>query len=233
MQTTARNMLIEPITLYEYIQTKRKITHLDVHKNLPWILFSDKDGNIVIFDVSKKRPIRAFTIQQYFQEAVIVKSLKFFDTNDRKYINNYEINDFVRIKGIPLNMRSSLIIITLEKYICFYSYLLQNFLKVISVKDLDDKAPVKCVLYNYLFAIIQTEDGNLNIWNLNEWSLARVITKANLLGKPCTYFAVICTSNEDRLIACSNKNGNIILIDISKKDIITTKLDIDKVSQII
>lgn len=218
----------EPLSLYEYIQTKRKITNIDVHKSLPWILFSDKDNNIVIFDVNNKRPIRGFTIQQYFQETVRIKSLKFFDTNDSKYINNYDMNEYIRIKGISLNLRTSLIIITLEKYICFYSYILQNFVRVISQKDLGDKEPVKCELFNYLYAIIQTEDGNLNIWNLKDWNLVRVITKANLYNKQCVYFTVISTMYEEKFIACANKNGNIILIDINKKDIISKKIDCDK-----
>ena len=218
----------DPLSIYEYIQTKRKITNIDVHKSLPWILFSDKENNIVIFDVNNKRPIRGFTIQQYFQETVRIKSLKFFDTNDSKYINNYDMNEYIRIKGISLNLRTSLIIITLEKYICFYSYILQNFIRVISQKDLDDKEPVKCELFNYLYAIIQTEDGNLNIWNLKDWNLVRVITKANLYNKQCVYFTVISTMYEEKFIACANKNGNIILVDINKKDIIAQKIDCDK-----
>ena len=133
----------DPLSIYEYIQTKRKITNIDVHKSLPWILFSDKENNIVIFDVNNKRPIRGFTIQQYFQETVRIKSLKFFDTNDSKYINNYDMNEYIRIKGISLNLRTSLIIITLEKYICFYSYILQTFIRVISQTDLDEKEPVQ------------------------------------------------------------------------------------------
>ena len=113
----SRQFYTAPLSLYEHIQTTRKITHIDVHKSLPWILFADKDNNIIIFDVDSKRPIRGFTIQQFFQETIKIRSLKFFDTNDKKYIANYDMNEIMRIKGIPLNIRTSLIIITLEKYI--------------------------------------------------------------------------------------------------------------------
>ena len=224
----SRQFYTAPLSLYEHIQTKRKITHIDVHKSLPWILFADKDNNIIIFDVDSKRPIRGFTIQQFFQETIKIRSLKFFDTNDKKYIANYDMNEIMRIKGIPLNIRTSLIIITLEKYICFYSYILQTFVRVITTKDLDDKEPIKCELFNYLYAIIQTEDGNLNIWNLKDWNLVRVITKANLFNKQCVYFTVISTMKEENFIACANKNGNVLLVDINKKDIDVKKLDKDK-----
>ncbi|MCQ2816391.1 MAG: hypothetical protein MJ252_03905, partial [archaeon] len=219
---------IEPFSLYDQIRTKRKIRNLDVHKTLPWIVFNDKENNIIIYDVAAKRPIRAFTVQQYFVDSINIKSLKFFDTNDRKYITHYEINDTVRIKGIPLNLRSSLIIITIEKYVCFYSYMLQNFIRIISNKDLGDVNIIRCELFNYLYVIILTEDGVLNIWNLKDWNLVRVIPKTSFGNKSCVYFSIISLATEEKLIVCANKNGNLFLIDINKKEIETTKIDPDK-----
>ena len=87
METT--QFLINPLTIYEHIKTKQKINFLDSHHYLPWVLFSDKFNNIIIYDVDKKHVIRAFTLSQYLPEDVIIKRIQFFDCIDQDYIKKY------------------------------------------------------------------------------------------------------------------------------------------------
>jgi hypothetical protein len=218
----------ELLSVYEYIQLKSKIKTLEIHQNLPWVVFSDLEHNIMIFDIFDKKPVRAFNIQQFFSEQVIVKDLKFFNVNDKKYVVNYDLNEIKKIKGISFNQRSSLLVITLEKHICFYSYITQNFVKVIAHTDIEQKLPVKCELFNYMYIIIQTSDGCLIIWNLIEWSMVKTINKTNF-SKPVSTFMIISTKNEEKFIAVANTAGSLFLVDISKKDISFSKLEGDKV----
>ena len=81
--------LISPVSIYERIKIKQKIKHLDSHDYLPWILFSDNNNTIIIYDVNKKHIIRAFSLSQYFTEAIEIKSLKFLDFADQDYIKAY------------------------------------------------------------------------------------------------------------------------------------------------
>ena len=48
--------LKEPFSKYDEIKTK-KIIHIDTHKELPWILFSDKENTIFIYDIINKKII--------------------------------------------------------------------------------------------------------------------------------------------------------------------------------
>ena len=222
------NYLTQPFKLIEHIQTKRKITNLDVHDSLPWILFSDKDNNIVIFDVISKHPLRAFTLNQYFPEELKIKNLQFFHTNDDKFINNYEINDFLRIKGIPLHIRNSLIIVTTDKYIFFYSYILQNFVRFISYKSLNNQNIIKCEIFNYLYCIILIEDGSINIWNLKDWVLGRVLLKSNFNNRSLVDFINITLKTGEKFIIAANKLSQIFKIDINQKEPLLYRIDDDK-----
>ncbi len=116
--------LINPLSLYEHIKIKQKIKHLDCHDYLPWILLADKNNTIIIYDINKKHIIRAFSLSQYFSETIVIKSLKFLDLADhdyiKAYIDEYENNSSKKNKGIPINLRSSLIYLVSDKYIFFY-----------------------------------------------------------------------------------------------------------------
>jgi hypothetical protein len=89
-----------------------------------WGWFIGFENNIYMFDMQYCRAIRAFNIQQYAAEGTHIKDLKFFNTSDKKFINTYELNEVKKIKGIPFNQRANLLIITCEKTILFYSYLI-------------------------------------------------------------------------------------------------------------
>jgi WD40 repeat protein len=219
-----KTILIDMLSVHEYIQLKSKIKTLDIHPNLPWIVFSDLENNIMVFDIIDKKPLRAFSMQQFLMEQVNIKDLKFFNTNDKHYVNNYDLNEIKKIKGIPFQLRSNLIIVTLEKLICFYSCVTQTFIKTITSAELEQKLPVKCEVFNYMYMVIQTSDGSLIIWNLLDWALVKIINKANV-NKPVGNFIVISTRSEERYIVVSNTNGNLFLVDLSKKEVAIQKLD--------
>lgn len=223
-----KTLYTEILTVFDYIQLKSKIKTLEVHQNLPWVVFSDQENNIMIFDVIDKKPVRAFNMQNFFQEQVTIKDLKFFNINDKQYILNYDLTEIKKIRGIPFHLRSNLLIITLEKYVCFYSYITQTFIKTISSAELDQKLPVKCEVFNYMYAIIQTSDGSLCIWNILDWGLVKIINKS-MINKPVANFIVISTANEEKFIAVANTIGNLFLFDLSKKDLMYNKLEADKV----
>ena len=73
MATTS--FLINPLSIYEHIKTKQKINFLDSHHYLPWVLLSDKDHNVIIYDVNKKHIIRAFSLTQYLPEDIKIKGI--------------------------------------------------------------------------------------------------------------------------------------------------------------
>jgi hypothetical protein len=219
-----KTLYTELISIHDHINLKSKIKILEVHDNLPLITFSDLENNVMIFDVFERKPIRAFNISQYLQEQSVIKDLKFFNTNDRHYINNTELNEIKKIRGLPFNLRSSLLIITLEKSICFYSILTNNLIKLLTPADLEQRLPVKSELYNYKFLVIQTTDGSLVIWNLIDWTIHKILNKTNL-GRPVFNFTIISTITEVKFIAIALNNGNLLMIDLCKKDGLIIKLD--------
>ena len=165
---TTSNFLINPLTIYEHIKTKQEIHFLDSHHYLTWIVISDKDNNVIIYDVDKKHVIRAFSLSQYLPEDIKIKGIKFFDCIDqdyiKKYIDEYENQPMAKHKGIPLNLRSSLIYLVSDKYVFFYSYLLQNFIRFIPHKELKEYNIVTADLYDYSTILIL---NLINIfWNI-------------------------------------------------------------------
>ena len=171
----------------------------------------------MIYDILERKPIRAFSIAQYLPEQTSIKDLKFFDTNEKKYIINAELNEIKKIKGLPFNTRSSLLILTIEKSVCFYSYLTNNLIKMITMNDLEQRLPIKSELLNYMYLVILTNDGSLIIWNLIDWEIYKIINRTNL-GRPVSNFGIISTSSEERLIAIALNSGNLLMIDLNKKD---------------
>lgn len=224
IQITFKTLYSEIVSVHDYIQLKSKIKILDVHDAIPLMAFADQENNIMIFDVVERKPIRAFTVSQYLSEQSTIKDLKFFLTNDKQYISNTDLNEIKKIKGIPFNMRSALLIITLEKSVCFYSYLTNNFIKMITSIELEQRFPIKSELINYMFMVILTSDGSLIIWNIIDWNIHKIINKTNL-GKQVTNFTIVSTNKEEKFIAIAISNGNLFLIDLSKKDGVTIKLD--------
>ena len=176
-QPNTPSFLINPLSIYEHIKTKQKINYLDTHHYLPWVLLSDKDNTIIIYDVNKKHIIRAFSLSQYLPENIIIKGIKFFDCVDqdyiRTYIDEYENHPIVKHKGIPINLRSSLIYLVSDKYIFFYSYLLQNFIRFIPHKEFNNNNFITADLYDFSTILILTDDGNINKWNLQDWTCSK------------------------------------------------------------
>jgi hypothetical protein len=224
IQITFKTLYSEILSVHDYIHLKSKIKILEVHDTLPLMAFADQENNVMIFDVVERKPIRAFTVSQYLSEQSTIKDLKFFNINDKQYINNADLNEVKKIKGIPFNLRSSLLIITLEKSVCFYSYLTNNLIKMITSNELEQRLPVKTELYNYIFMVILTSDGSLVIWNVLDWNIHKIINKTNL-GRQVSNFTIISTINEENYIAIAISNGNLLLIDLTKKDGLITKLD--------
>jgi len=231
MATTS--FLINPLSIYEHIKTKQKINFLDSHHYLPWILLSDKDNNLIIYDVNKKHVIRAFSLNQYLPEDIKIKGIKFFDCIDqeyiKKYIDEYENQPMAKHKGIPLNLRSSLIYLVSDKYIFFYSYLLQNFIRFIPHKELKEYNIVNADLYDYSTILILTEDGNIYKWNLQEWTCSKdpIISKQEI-GKGLTNIKVIQLLNGEKFVIVSNKNGKLFKINLTLKSNNITKIEPNK-----
>ena len=209
---TSTSFLINPLSLYEHIKAKQKVKFVDSHHYLPWVLLTDKDNNTIIYDVNKKHVIRAFSLNQYLPEDIKVKSIKFFDciSQDyiKKYIDEYENQSMTKHKGIPLNLRSSLIYLVSDKYIFFYSYLLQNFIRFIPHKELKDYNIVVADLYDYSTLLILTEEGNIYKWNLQDWTCSKdpIISKQEV-GKGVSNMKVIQLLNGEKFVIVSNKNG--------------------------
>lgn len=219
------SFLIHPLSMYEHIKTKQKIKYTDSHHYLPWVLFADIDNNIVIYDINKKHVIRAFSLSQYLPDDVKIKGVKFFDCIDKNFVNNYEINPMLKVKGIPLNLRSSLIYLISDKFIFFYSYLLQNFVRYISNKDLNDSNIVYGDLYDYNHFLIVTEDGNLNKWSLLEWCLVKVYNAKQEFSKALMNLKVLNFTDENKLVVVATKNGKLFKVDLNAKTNAITKLD--------
>ena len=227
------SFLINPLSIYEHIKTKQKINFLDSHHYLPWVLLSDKDNNIIIYDVNKKHVIRALSLTQYLPDDIKIKGIKFFDCIDqdyiKKYIDEYENQPMAKHKGIPLNLRSSLIYLVSDKYIFFYSYLLQNFIRFIPHKELKDYNIVNADLYDYSTILILTEDGNIYKWNLQEWTCSKdpIISKQEI-GKGLTNIKVIQLLNGEKFVIVSNKNGKLFKINLTLKSNNITKIEPNK-----
>ena len=234
METT--QFLINPLTIYEHIKTKQKINFLDSHHYLPWVLFSDKFNNIIIYDVDKKHVIRAFTLSQYLPEDVIIKRIQFFDCIDqdyiKKYIDEYENQPMAKHKGIPLNLRSSLIYLVSDKYIFFYSYLLQNFVRFIPYKELKEYNIMTAELYDYSTFLILTEDGNIYKWNLQEWTCSKdpIVSKQDV-GKGVSTMKVIQLLNGEKFLIVGNKVGKLFKINLGLKTNNVQKIDSNSKAQ--
>ena len=219
---TSTSFLINPLSLYEHIKAKQKVKFVDSHHYLPWVLLTDKDNNTIIYDVNKKHVIRAFSLNQYLPEDIKVKSIKFFDciSQDyiKKYIDEYENQSMTKHKGIPLNLRSSLIYLVSDKYIFFYSYLLQNFIRFIPHKELKDYNIVVADLYDYSTLLILTEEGNIYKWNLQDWTCSKdpIISKQEV-GKGVSNMKVIQLLNGEKFVIVSNKNGKLFKVNLTLK----------------
>ena len=229
---SSTSFLIDPLPLYEHIKSKQKVKFLDCHHYLPWILLSDKDNNVIIYDVNKKHIIRAFSLSQYLPEDIKIKRIKFFDCIDqdyiKKYVEEYENQPMAKHKGIPLNLRSSLIYLVSDKYVFFYSYLLQNFIRFIDYKELKENI-ITADLYDYSTILILTEDGNINKWNLQEWTCSKdpIATKQEV-GKGVTNMKVIQLLTGEKYVIISTNKGKLYKIDLNLKSNNLTKFDNSK-----
>ena len=233
---TTSNFLINPLTIYEHIKTKQEIHFLDSHHYLPWVVISDKDNNVIIYDVDKKHVIRAFSLSQYLPEDIKIKGIKFFYCIDqdyiKKYIDEYENQPMAKHKGIPLNLRSSLIYLVSDKYVFFYSYLLQNFIRFIPHKELKEYNIVTADLYDYSTILILTEDGNIYKWNLQEWTCSKepIVSKQEV-GKAISNMKVIQLLSGEKFVIISNKNGKLFKINLNLKTNNLQKIDSNSKAQ--
>ena len=209
-------LYVEPFTFYAFLKSNTKIKHLDVHRTLPFILYADLENNIIIYDINKKRPIKSFCFQYYFTEEVLIKNIQFFNSEKLNIESYNDLTENLRIKGIPITLIPYLLVITTNKYIFFYSYMLENFVRMIHKRTIIDKEFIKCDIYSYKYAIILTEDGSLHKWNLKDWILESDLPNKNLNGKPCTNFSIVTDINGNNYLICVNKNGTIFKIDIKK-----------------
>ena len=125
-------------------------------------------------------------------------------------------------------MRSALLIITLEKSICFYNFITLSITRVISSNELENRNLIKSEVFNYMYLIILNVDGNVIIWNLLNWGITSVITKVQI-GRPISNFFIMTVKDESKFLILATNLGSLILTDISKQDYKYTKLEIDKV----
>ena len=230
------SFLLNPLSIYEHVKTKQKINYLDTHHYFPWVLLSDKDNTIIIYDVNKKHIIRAFSLSQYLPENIIIKGIKFFDCVDqdyiKTYIDEYENHPVVKHKGIPINLRSSLIYLVSDKYIFFYSYLLQNFIRFIPHKEFNNYNFITADLYDFSTLLILTDDGNINKWNLQDWTCNKepIISKQEI-GKGINMMKVIQLSTGEKMVVISTKNKQIFRINLNMKNNNLIRIDSNSKSQ--
>ena len=221
--------LINPLSLYEHIKIKQKIKHLDCHDYLPWILLADKNNTIIIYDINKKHIIRAFSLSQYFSETIVIKSLKFLDLADhdyiKAYIDEYENNSSKKNKGIPINLRSSLIYLVSDKYIFFYSYLLQNFIRYISNKELNNYNFVSAELYDFSKMLILADDGNIYKWNLQTWTSSKIEFSKDELPKGISMMKVIQLNTGEKIVIICTKNRQLYKFNLNLKENNLTRID--------
>ena len=230
------SFLLNPLSIYEHIKTKQKINHVDAHRYLPWVLLSDKDNNIIIYDVSKKHIIRAFSLTQYLPENIVIKGIKFFDCVDqdyiKTYIDEYENHPVVKHKGIPINLRSCLIYLISDKYIFFYSYLLQNFIRFIPHKEFNNYNFITADIYDFSTLLILMDDGNIYKWNLQDWICTRepIISKQEI-GKGVNMMKTIQFLNGEKMVIVCTKNKQIFKLNLKQKVNNLTRIDINSKSQ--
>ena len=228
--------LLNPLSIYEHIKTKQKINYLDVHHYFPWVLLSDKDNTIIIYDVNKKHIIRAFSLSQYLPENIIIKGIKFFDSVDQDYIktyvDEYENHPVVKHKGIPINLRSSLLYLVSDKYIFFYSYLLQNFIRFIPHKEFGNNNFITADLFNFSTLLILTDDGNIYKWNLQDWTCSKepIISKQEL-GKGVNMMKVIQLLSGEKIVIISTKNKQLFKLNLNNKNNNLIRIDYNVKSQ--
>jgi len=230
------SFLLNPLSIYEHIKTKQKINHVDAHRYLPWVLLSDKDNNIIIYDVNKKHIIRAFSLLHYLPENIIIKSIKFFDCIDqdyiKTYIDEYENHPVVKHKGIPINLRSCLIYLISDKYIFFYSYLLQNFIRFIPHKEFNNNYFITADIYDFSTLLILTDDGNIYKWNLQDWICNKepIISKQEI-GKGVNMMKIIQLLSGEKIVIICTKNKMIFKLNLNNKMNNLTRIDINSKSQ--
>ena len=228
--------LLNPLSIYEHIKTKQKINYLDVHHYFPWVLLSDKDNTIIIYDVNKKHIIRAFSLSQYLPENIIIKGIKFFDSVDQDYIktyvDEYENHPVVKHKGIPINLRSSLLYLVSDKYIFFYSYLLQNFIRFIPHKEFGNNNFITADLFNFSTLLILADDGNIYKWNLQDWTCSKepIISKQEL-GKGVNMMKVIQLLSGEKIVIISTKNKQLFKLNLNNKNNNLIRIDYNVKSQ--
>ena len=135
-------------------------------------------------------------------------------------------------KGIPLNLRSSLIYLVSDKYIFFYSYLLQNFIRFIPHKELKEYNIVTADLYDYSTFLILTEEGNIYKWNLQEWTCSKepIVSKQDV-GKGVSNMKVIQLLNGEKFVIASNKVGKLFKINLTLKANNIQKIDSNSKAQ--
>ncbi len=224
---TQNNLICSDLlVVHDFLQIRQKIKFLDTHSMFALIVFADIENNIYLYDVNQKIPIRIFNIRSYFTEQMNLKDLKFFCINDKKFIQNYELTQIKKVKGIQFNARNNIIILTFEKSIIFYSFITQNIIKMITSNDLDQKLPVKCEVFNYSYLLILNNEGNLILWDLIDWVLVKTINK-NIFGKAINTFYVAADSNEERFTLLSTIGGNLFSVDFLKKETIKKNLEGD------
>ena len=230
------SFLLNPLAIYEHIKTKQKINYLDVHHYFPWVLLSDKDNTIIIYDVNKKHIIRAFSLSQYLPENIVIKGIKFFDSVDQDYIktyvDEYENHPVVKHKGIPINLRSSLLYLVSDKYIFFYSYLLQNFIRFIPHKEFGNNNFITADLFNFSTLLILTDDGNIYKWNLQDWTCSKepIISKQEL-GKGVNMMKVIQLLTGEKIVIISTKNKQLFKLNLNNKNNNLIRIDYNVKSQ--
>ena len=154
--------------------------------------------------------------------------IKSYNTLNLRYIQNYELNEIKKIKGIPLSGRSSLLIITMEKSICFFNYMTLSISRFIYSNEIEFKNLVKAEVFNYMYLIILNVDGNAIVWNLLNWGITSVLTKVQIV-RPITNFYILTNKDDNKYLILATNAGSLILTDISKQDYKFSKLEIDKV----
>ena len=140
------------------------------------------------------------------------------------------MNMKIKNKGIPINLRSSLIYLVSDKYILFYSYLLQNFIKYISNKELNNYNFVSAELYDFSKILILADDGNIYKWNLITWTSSKIEFSKDELPKGISMIKVIQLNSGEKMVIICTKNRQLYKLNLNLKEKNLTRIDIDSES---
>lgn len=156
-----KQIYIEQMNIYHYINLKVKVKILESHHRLPIFSFVDEENNIYVYLINEKQLLRGFNMQNINPDDYKVKNIAFVYSENSKnqYENNFQ-GENLKSK-LPYLLRDYLLMIVVEKSILFYNLFTRNIYCSITSENLEKKYPSKIEAIDDNYLIILTTDGKL------------------------------------------------------------------------